>query len=89
MIVPPHFFDGAKKRVVPAERNALAPCGYSRNRCPPWGIKSERVLWTMKRGFYAAAVEKAEDQRKPDGFFAHRKGAVIEFAVASGDPFDG
>ena len=70
----------------------------------------------MKRGFYAAAVEKAEEYigvpkkrsflgkrsgneattvrrlrhtvkaqfaaTKTDGFFAHRKGAVIEFAVA-------
>ena len=56
---------------------------------PLGGIKSERVLWTRKRGFYAAAVEKAEDQRFPDGFFAHRKGAVIDFAVAFDNPFDG
>ena len=55
----------------------------------PGGLKSERVLWTMKRGFYAAAVEKAEDQRFPDGFFAHRKGAVIEFAAALSNPRDG
>ena len=52
----------------------------SLNREPllvPLGSKAcERVLWTIKRGFYAAAVEKAEDQRFPDGFFAHRKGAV-------------
>ena len=48
---------------------------------PLGGIKSERVLWTMKRGFYAAAVEKIEDQRKPEDFFGHRKGVAIRFAV--------
>ena len=31
---------------------------------PPRGIKSERVLWTMKRGFYAAAV-KIDSGAKP------------------------
>ena len=42
----------------------------------------ERRLWRNQRAGFGAAVEKAEDQRFPDGFFAHRKGAIIEFAVA-------
>ena len=43
---------------------------------PLGGIKSERVLRTIQRGFYAAAVEKIEDQRKPEDFFGHRKGVL-------------
>ena len=38
----------------------------------------ERRQWRIQRAGFAAAVEKAEDQRKPDGFFAHRKGAGTE-----------
>ena len=48
---------------------------------PLGSIKSERVLWTIQRGFYGAAVEKAEDQRKPDGFFGYRK----SYGVTEGD----
>ena len=43
----------------------------------PWGFqrgeRAERRRWRMQRGERVAAVEKIEDQRKPDGFFGHRK----------------
>ena len=45
---------------------------------PLGGIKFERCLRQIQRGFYAAAVEKIEDQRKPEDFFGHRKGATID-----------
>ena len=48
---------------------------------PLGGIKFERCLRQIQRGFYAAAVEKIEDQRKPEDFFGHRKGVTIGFAV--------
>ena len=38
----------------------------------PGGERSERRRWRIKRGERVAAVEKIEDQRKPDDFFGHR-----------------
>ena len=36
------------------------------------GERAERRRWRMKRGERVAAVEKIEDQRKPDDFFGYR-----------------
>jgi len=39
---------------------------------PALGQNAERCQWQIKRGVLWAAVEKIEDQRKPDDFFGYR-----------------
>ena len=39
------------------------------------GKKFERCLWQIQRELFGAAVEKIEDQRKPEDFFEYRKSA--------------
>ena len=49
---------------------------------PHGSIKSERVLRTIQRGFYGAAVETREEKcGAPDAFFGHRK----SYGVTEGD----
>ena len=38
------------------------------------GVKSERVLWTMKRGFYAAAVKIGSGERRARRFCSPQGG---------------
>ena len=40
------------------------------------GQIAERRLWRMQQGDLCAAVEKIEDQRKPEDFIGHRKPAA-------------
>jgi len=47
------------------------PVAYGGNQFENWE-RAERCRWQMQRGEREAAVEKIEDQRKPDDFFGHR-----------------
>ena len=43
----------------------------------PGGERVDRRLWRRKGDERVAAVEKIEDQRKPDDFFGHRNRAEV------------
>ena len=56
---------------APAELVLYAP-GYESDERSSLGERAERRRWWMKRGEGGAAVEKIEEQRKPEDFFGHR-----------------
>ena len=53
-------------------RNCGKGYGSLPPKASPWGERCERCLWQMKRAERVAAVDKIEDQRKPEDFIGHR-----------------
>ena len=53
----------------------LWPPGYETDERSSLGKRGARCRWQMQRPERSAAVDKIEDQRKPDDFTGHRKPA--------------
>ena len=58
--------------VAEAEWGLCAP-GYESDEHSSLGKRPDRRRWREEGGARSAAVEKIEDQRKPEDFFGHRK----------------
>ena len=59
-----------------AAKLVLRSPDYESDERSSLGKRGERCLWQMKRPKRSAAVEKIEDQHKPEDFFGHRKPGV-------------
>ncbi len=62
-------------RICLSGRSGNAASG-EQSRVPALGKTALRCRWQMKQGGFSAAVDKIEDQRKPDDFIGHRKPAA-------------
>ena len=77
----------ASATIKPSEflrRFSFLSSGYETDERSSLGMAVRRCLRQNKASAISAAVEKIEDQRKPDDFFGHRKAARSDNPKAVG-----